>query len=172
MGGADKGWIEFEGRALIERVIERFAPQVDEVLISANRNAARYAALGHVVVGDTLQGYPGPLAGLHAGLRRAQHDWLVTCPCDSPWLPLDLVDRLWQACEAEHAQAAIARAADGAHPVFALVQRDASGSLDAYLRTGGRRVGEWYRTLHCVEVEFPDEADFRNLNSPDDLASD
>lgn len=171
MGGADKGWIEFEGRTLIERVIERFAPQVDELVISANRNATRYATLGHAVVGDTLQGFPGPLAGLHAAFDRARHDWLATCPCDSPWLPLDLVDRLWERCKAAHAQAAIARTAGGTHPVFALVQRDASGNLDDYLRAGGRRVGEWYRTLRCVEVEFPDEAAFRNLNSPDDLAS-
>ncbi len=169
MGGVDKGWIQFEGSTLIERVIERFAPQVDRLVISANRHAERYAALGHPVVGDVLADFPGPLAGLHPAFDATPHDWLATCPCDSPWLPLDLVDRLWKGCAQAQAQAAIARTKHGSHPVFALVQRGVSTRLDAYLRGSGRRVGDWYRTLRCVEVEFPDEEAFRNLNAPGDL---
>ena len=169
MGGLDKGWIQFEGSTLIERVIERFAPQVDRLLINANRHAERYAALGHPVISDVLPDFPGPLAGLHAAFGATSHDWLATCPCDSPWLPLDLVDRLWMGCAQAQAQAAIARTKHGSHPVFALVQPGVSTRLDAYLRGGGRRVGDWYRTLRCVEVEFPDEEAFRNLNAPGDL---
>jgi len=171
MGGADKGWVEFEGTPLVQVAIERFRPQVDELLINANRNVERYAALGYEVIQDPVGDFPGPLAGVLAALRYARHDWVATCPCDSPWLPVDLVGRLTAGCQASGAPAAIARTSSGIHPVFALVQRSETDRLDDYLRRGERRVGEWYRAIGCTEVLFEDEAAFRNLNTPDDLGS-
>lgn len=171
MGGVDKGWVELDGKPLIRYAIERFAPQVDELLISANRNIGRYAALACPVVSDTVDGFIGPLAGFHAAFGRARYDWLATCPCDSPWLPLDLVERLWTRCSAGAASAAVAHTAQGAHPVFALIHRDARDSLERYLGAGNRRVQEWFQSLRCIAVPFEDEAAFRNLNTPDDLPS-
>lgn len=170
MGGADKGWIELAGQPLIAHVIERFAPQVDELLISANRNLERYRALGYTVVPDQITGFIGPLAGLHAALASARHDWLASCPCDSPWLPPDLVPRLRAACDAEQALVAVARSGGQAHPVFALMHRDTRTALERYLHAGGRRVGEWYREMASVEVEFDDAHAFRNLNTDADLS--
>ncbi len=171
MGGVDKGWVEYDGQPLIRRAIERFAPQVDELLISANRSLDRYARLGYTVVSDEVEGFTGPLAGVHAALGSAKHEWLATCPCDSPWLAGDLVSRLWAACHAGAAAAAIACTKRGPEPVFALLRRDLRVSLGDYLRAGGRRVGDWYRGLDHVEVTFSDCGAFRNLNTRDDLGS-
>ena len=170
MGGVDKGWVELDAKPLIARAIERFGPQVDELFISANRALERYETLGYPVVRDEVPGFAGPLAGVHAALKIARSEWLASCPCDSPWLPLDLVARLYRACVTHAARVSVARSASGPHPVFALVQRAALPALEDYLQSGGRRVGEWYRSMPHVEVEFEDEAAFANLNTLEDLA--
>ena len=93
MGGVDKGLRELRGKPMAAWVLERFAPQVDEVLINANQNLDIYAKLGHRVIADQFGGYAGPLAGLHCGLSAASHPLVTTAPCDSPFLPMDLVTR-------------------------------------------------------------------------------
>jgi molybdopterin-guanine dinucleotide biosynthesis protein A len=170
MGGRDKGWVELHGRPLVERVLERFAPQVGQVLISANRNRERYAALGHEVIADVPPDYAGPLAGLHAALAHARFDLIATVPCDSPWLPLDLVQRLRGALEGSSAQIAVARSGGRLHPVFLLCRKSVAGQLQAYLAGGGRKAEGWCATLPCAQVDFDDPADaFRNVNTPEDL---
>ena len=94
MGGVDKGLKILRGKPMVEWVIERIAPQVHEVLINANQNLERYAAFGHRVIPDEIAGYAGPLAGLHRGLTEAANELVATVPCDSPFLPRDLVARL------------------------------------------------------------------------------
>lgn len=171
MGGVDKGLQLLRGRPLVTWVIERLAPQVDELLINANQNADRYAALGHPVIPDEITGYAGPLAGLHRGLGAARHHWVVTCPCDSPFLPADLVSRLYDAAVAADADLAVAKTGAQAHPVFALCRRSVLASLTAFLEDGGRKIDAWYARLATVEVPFDDEADaFGNINSRDELA--
>jgi molybdopterin-guanine dinucleotide biosynthesis protein A len=170
MGGVDKGLVTFASRPMVAHVIERLAPQVNEMLINANQNADRYAAFGHPVFGDDVGGFAGPLAGLHAALRRAAHPHVATVPCDSPFLPFDLVSRLADHLIAQDAQLAVARTFDQPHPVFCLVRRDVLAHLDAFLREGGRKIDAWYATLRVVEVPFDDEADaFRNINTAGEL---
>ena len=94
MGGVDKGLQPLRGKAMVEHVLARLAPQVDDIVINANQNLERYAAFGHRVVSDRVGGFAGPLAGLHAGLEAIAHPLAVTVPCDSPFLPADLVARL------------------------------------------------------------------------------
>src|SRR5690606_26712302 len=94
MGGVDKGLQPLRGKPMAQWVIERFAPQVDELLINANQNIEKYQLLGHRIIPDAISGYAGPLAGLHRGLGEAAHPLVVTAPCDSPFLPLDLVAQL------------------------------------------------------------------------------
>jgi len=173
MGGVDKGLVMLDGRPMAAHVLERLAPQVAEVLINANQNAERYAALGRPVVPDAVGGFAGPLAGLHAGLSRATRDHVVTVPCDSPFLPMDLVRRLGEALAARAGTAlAVARTFDQPHPVFCLVRRDVLPHLAAFLAAGGRKIDAWYATLDVVEVGFDDEADaFRNINTADELAA-
>ena len=170
MGGVDKGLQVLRGKPMIEWVLARFAPQVDEVLVNANQNAERYASFGHRVVADDIAGFAGPLAGLQAGLKAASHPLVVTCPCDSPFLPADLVARLREALERQSADLAVAKTGDQAHPVFSLCRRDLLPHLTEFLESGGRKIDAWYATLKVVEVKFDDEAEaFSNINTRDEL---
>lgn len=171
MGGIDKGLQELRGQTLVHRVVERLAPQVDELLINANQNAARYAAFGFRVVADQIPGFAGPLAGLHAALSTATHPLVATAPCDSPFLPADLVSRLFAALSAAHADLAVARTFDQPHPVFCLCRREVLPHLTEFLTSGGRKFERWYSTLNSVEVAFDDEAEaFENINTREELS--
>jgi molybdopterin-guanine dinucleotide biosynthesis protein A len=149
-------------------VLERLRPQVAEVVINANQNLEIYGAFGHRVVPDEIGGFAGPLAGLHAGLKAAAHPLVVTVPCDSPFLPMDLVSRLQQNLH-DH-DLAVAKTGAQPHPVFSLMKRQVRESLEAFLAQGGRKIDAWYAALEVVEVSFDDEADaFRNINTLEEL---
>ena len=172
MGGVDKGLQLFRGKPMVAHVIERFAPQVGELLINANRNPDDYGRFGHRVIADEIQGFAGPLAGFERGLAHASGALVVTAPCDSPFLPVDLVGRLRAALEREGAQLAVAKTGDQAHPVFSLMRRDVHASLRDFLSSGQRKIDRWYAALRVVEVSFDDEADaFLNINTREELAS-
>ena len=172
MGGVDKGLVELAGLPMVGHVLGRLAPQVADILINANQNAERYGAMGYPVVPDAVVGFAGPLAGLHAGMTAARRPYVVTVPCDSPFVPMDLVARLASGLEREGAQLAVAKTVDQPHPVFALVRRDVLPNLAAFLETGGRKIDAWYAALATVEVNFDDEADaFRNINTAQELAA-
>jgi molybdopterin-guanine dinucleotide biosynthesis protein A len=171
MGGADKGLLPLAGRPLVAHVLDRLAPQVDALLISANRNLDAYRTFGHPVLPDTLGEAQGPLAGLHAGLAACATPWLLTCPCDCPALPADLAARLLAAAEAEGASIAVATAAGKTQPAFQLLRRELLPALEAHFAAGGRKLMAWCREQGAVEVAFPDPAAFRNLNTPEDLAA-
>jgi molybdopterin-guanine dinucleotide biosynthesis protein A len=172
MGSVDKGLVELDGKPMVAHALERLAPQVGALLINANQNPERYAAFGYPVVPDEVGGFAGPLAGLHAGMRRATSAFVVTVPCDSPFLPLDLVARLAADIERDAAQLAVARTHAQPHPVFALVRRDVLDHLTAFLENGGRKIDAWYATLRVVDVAFDDEeAAFRNINTAAELAA-
>ena len=168
MGGVDKGLQPLRGKPMIGWVLDRLKPQVAEVIVNANQNIEKYEAYGHHVVRDEIGGFAGPLAGLHAGLKFAKHPLVVTVPCDSPFLPADLVSRLQAALGANHL--AVAKTGEQAHPVFSLMKRDVRESLEAFLAQGGRKIDAWYAALKVVEVSFDDEADaFRNINTLEEL---
>jgi molybdopterin-guanine dinucleotide biosynthesis protein A len=170
MGGVDKGLLELRGRPLAAWVAERLMPQVDELLVSANRSGERYAAIGYRVVGDRIPDFAGPLAGLHAALTVAAHPLVATVPCDSPFLPADLVLRLFSGLTATDADVAVARSGGRVHPVFCLCRRDLLPHLDAYLASGERRMAGWQATLKVAEVAFDDEAEaFANVNTGEEL---
>lgn len=170
MGGIDKGLQELRGQPMVHWVVERLAPQVDELLINANQNGERYAAFGHRVVPDQIPDFAGPLAGLHAALSAATHPLVATAPCDSPFLPADLVSRLFAALTAAQADLAVARTFDQPHPVFCLCRREVLPHLTEFLAGGGRKIDRWYSTLNIVEVAFDDEADaFENINTREEL---
>ena len=170
MGGVDKGLTLLRGKPMAQWVIERFAPQVDEVLINANQYLDAYAAFGHRVFPDAIGGFAGPLAGLHRGLCEASHDLVATVPCDSPFLPLDLVSRLHTALQDTDAELAVARTGEQPHPVFCLCRKSVLGSLTSFLEGGGRKIDAWYSALRIVEVRFDDQPDaFSNINTEAEL---
>ena len=170
MGTVDKGLKILRGKPMVRWVAERFAPQVDELLINANQNIEAYASLGHRVIPDEIAGFAGPLAGLHRGLSEAAHDLVATAPCDSPFLPRDLIARLRGALERENAELAVAKTGDQPHPVFCLCRRRVMPGLTEFLSSGGRKIDAWYARLKTVEVAFDDQPDaFSNVNTEAEL---
>ena len=170
LGGVDKGLQPWRGMRLVDHALARLAPQVREVTISANRNVADYAARGVRVLVDASDDFPGPLAGILAGLRASATPWLAVVPCDSPRLPADLVERLAAGVEAK-AGAVVQRANGRLEPVCCLLSTALADDLARYLTEGGRKVEGWI-AHHAAPVRFDrpdDEAAFANLNTPDDL---
>lgn len=171
MGGVDKGLQLLRGRPLVAWAIERLAPQVGELLINANQNLDRYAALGYPVLPDRVSDFAGPLAGLHAALSSAKHPLVLTVPCDSPFLPTDLAARLHAGLSAAGADLAIARAGGRVHPVFCLCRQTLLPALNDYLAAGERKFERWCGLQHATEVDFDDQPEaFENINRPDELA--
>ena len=171
MGGIDKGLRDFRGRPLVGHAIERLAPQVDELLINANRNPEAYSRFGYPVIADEIEGFAGPLAGFERGLAHAKGELVVTVPCDSPFLPMDLVERLENARAAASADLAVAKTGDQAHPVFSLMRRSVHESLREFLSSGQRKIDRWYGALAIVEVAFDDQPEaFLNINTLDELS--
>ena len=172
MGGVDKGLQVFRGRPMVAHVLEALAPQVGELLVNANRNPEAYERFGYRVIADEIPGFAGPLAGFERGLAHAAGALVVTAPCDSPFLPRDLVARLRTALEGQGAELAVAKTGDQAHPVFCLMRREVHASLAAFLASGQRKIDRWYATHRFVEVPFDDEADaFLNINTHAELTS-
>jgi molybdenum cofactor guanylyltransferase len=171
MGGIDKGLQPFRGKPLVAHAIERLAPQVDELLVNANRNPQAYERFGYPVIADEIEGFAGPLAGFERGLAHARGEFVVTIPCDSPFLPGDLVARLKEALLTREASLAVAKTGGRAQPVFSLMRRSVHDSLREFLASGQRKIDRWYAALAVVEVPFDDEADaFLNINTLGELS--
>ncbi len=172
LGGIDKGLVLLDGRPLVAHVIARFAPQVDTLLLSVNRNHDHYRSHCAHLVSDDHANAAGPLAGIAAALAVTDTPWLAVVPCDSPFLPSLLVATLRRALAQQAADIAVARTADGLQPVFALIATRLAPSLAEYLAQGGRKTDAWYARQALLEVDYEHErAAFMNINTPDDLAA-
>jgi molybdenum cofactor guanylyltransferase len=173
MGNIDKGLQLFRNVPMVAHVMQRLAPQVDSILINANQNLSAYQQFDAPVYTDHTPDYAGPLAGMQTGLMHCATEYMVTVPCDSPFLPHDLIPRLYDAIQSENADLAIAVTGESGHrqqhPVFCLLKKSLLPHLSAYLENGGRKVGEWTSSLQCAEVHFNDEAAFNNINTLEDL---
>ena len=168
MDGADKGLVIYQQRPLIEWMLERVRPQVNEILISANRNLDVYAKYGCRVLPDTLPDYPGPLAGVLTAMEAVSTEWLFVGPCDAPHLPADLVRHLWRAAQANHAPLAVAADAARTHYSIMLVQPRLADSLREYLAAGQHAIHRWQQTLNPARHVFSGHM-LANLNTPTDL---
>jgi len=178
MGGGDKGLRVIGGQTLLDHVIGRLDPQVDGLALNANGDPKRFADLNLTVIRDSIDGFAGPLAGVLAGLDWAAEqgaDTIVTAAADTPFLPCDLVPRLQLAAEGMAYPLALAATPDPArglarHPTFGLWPVALRDDLRASLRSGVRKVVQWSDRHDARLAEFPDEAAFFNVNTPDDLA--
>lgn len=170
LGERDKGLVELAGRPLAAHVLDRLRPQVAECVISANRHLDAYARFGVPVVADELPDQPGPLAGLLAAARPCRCDWLLCVPCDTPWLPEDLAQRLRET--ATRADVSLVRAADPArvHYAVMLIHRSLLPDLAQALADGERRVQAWQSRHHPADCPFPDPRAFFNINTERELA--
>ncbi|UAY92083.1 molybdenum cofactor guanylyltransferase MobA [Pectobacterium polaris] len=170
MGGHDKGLIALNGVPLYQHVLSRLKAQVDEVMISANRNQTMYAQSGCRIIGDFDASFPGPLAGILSGLHASPSEWVVFVPCDVPALPFDLVRRLWQA--RGEANATYATDGERPHPTLLLINRNLIESLETYLHLGNRKLMLFMEQVGANSVSFSDQPKaFRNMNSPEDLSN-
>ena len=176
MNGADKGLVQLRKKPLIHHVIARSKPQVDEILINANREIEQYEAFGYPVLKDISRqdekaDFLGPLAGFSLGLQHAKHEYVLTVPCDSPLLPFDLAERLFNGMVEALADIAVASSDGNAHPVFCLMKKSVLPSLTEYLASGERKVSTWQKSQKYIEVDFSDSSEaFVNLNTFEDLA--
>ena len=172
MSGVDKGLVQLQQKPLIAHVIARLNPQVDEIFINANREIVQYQAFALPVLQDEIAEFIGPLAGFSLGLQHAKHEYVLTVPCDSPLLPLDLAQRLYSSMAASLMDIAVASSAGNTHPVFCLMKKSVLPSLLSYIEGGERKVSTWQKSQQYVEVDFSDCADaFVNLNAFEDLAA-
>ncbi len=177
MGGSDKGLQNFHGLPLALQTLMRLQLQslpLQEVLINANRNLAAYESFGVPVWPDSIDGFAGPLAGFQTGLERCETPLMLTVPCDTPLFPLDLVERLYEAMDAQDADLAMAAApeADGTvrtQPVFCLLKTDLLESLVKFTQSGGRKIDAWTAQHRCAIVPFDLPGDspqaFANANT-------
>lgn len=173
MGSVDKGLQTFRDAPMALHVLMRLSPQVGNMVINANQNISAYENFGVPIWPDDMQGYAGPLAGLQTGLLHCETEYLVTAPCDSPFLPTDLVARLAEGLQTQQADLAVAVTGEGTsrqpHPVFCLAKTALLPHLTAYLQSGERKFDKWYATLKVAGVYFDDEDAFRNINTLNEL---
>ena len=168
MGGQDKGLMRLGGKPLWRHVADRLYPQVNRIVISANRNLEIYRTSGLPVMADTLSDFPGPLAGMLSVMKQTDDELFLFCPCDTPFIPDNLVARL----AAERQQAAVVWVHDGDrdHPAIALAHRSLAPHIADYLARGERRVMVFMRQAGGHSVDFSDMISaFRNINTPEDL---
>lgn len=166
--GGNKALQMLQGKPLLGWVLDAVGPQSTEVLISANDNLARYAVHGCPVITDDLPGQ-GPLAGLRSALRRAQYARVVSVPCDTPFLPPDLLARLSVALDMPEIEAAVTVCEGRQQYAIAMYRKDVLPRLDTFLATGKRKLGDWLLTLNVREVTFDDVQAFANINTQQEL---
>jgi molybdenum cofactor guanylyltransferase len=179
MGGGDKPMRQIGGRPILARVIARLAPQCDGLILNANGDPARFASFGLPVVPDTIENFPGPLAGILAALdwaaiHRPDAAWILSAASDCPFLPRDLVARLQRACAEQDAQLAVAASDEQPHPVIGLWSVALREELrHALVVEDVRRVGSWTARYRLATVTWPAEPfdPFFNANTPDDIAT-
>ncbi|MHC2252839.1 molybdenum cofactor guanylyltransferase MobA [Bradyrhizobium embrapense] len=178
MGGGDKPMRMIAGRTILQRVIDRLAPQCSGLIINANGDPARFAAFGLPVVADDVADFPGPLAGILAALdwtaaNRPDAKWVLSAAGDCPFLPRDLVARLEQARAAENAELAVASSGGQVHPVIGLWSVRLRGELrHALVEEDVRRIDRWTARYPLATVEWPAEPldPFFNANTVEDIA--
>jgi molybdenum cofactor guanylyltransferase len=176
--GIDKGLQMLAGHPLTQHVAQRLQTQVGCILINANQHLPEYQALGYPVFGDdplaTAERFAGPLAGVHRGLNVCATlpgiRYMATAPCDSPFFPLNLVERLSVALSESMASLAVVRTGRFAQPVFTLMHLSVLAGLSSFLGSGGRKIDQWYGQFAHIEVEFDALEAFDNINTPEDLA--
>lgn len=165
-GNQDKGFVLLDDKPLIEHTVERIRPQVDEIIISANRNFKEYRDYSDSVISDEHDGFQGPLTGIVSCLPHCGYEWALIVPCDLPFLPIDLVKRL---CAGNESDIVIVET-DGEKQLVFLMHASLLSSLQEYIESGNRKVMSWIEQLNPSVVSFNDESDsFLNINSEDQL---
>lgn len=166
MDGKDKGLVELANRPLIEYVIDGIKPQVETIILNANRNQEKYSHYGYPVISDELNDFQGPLAGFFSAMKNTTTSHIVTLPCDGPLLPGDLVERLLFALNDKKADIAVAHDGERMQPVYSLIPKSLIASLNTFLGSGERKIDLWYKQHRIALADFSDcPQTFRNINT-------
>ena len=170
MGGVDKGLQPLQGKPLFQFIYDRLHSQVEHISVNANRNQAIYAVAGLPVFGDNIEGFQGPLSGILTALERSETDFVLFVPCDSPFFPDNLLEKLKSAVDFHGVSIAYVHDGEREHPTFCLMARSLKEKLAAYLAAGDRRMLQFMRQNGAVSVDFSEnKAAFTNINSLDEL---
>ena len=166
MGGKDKGLVKFADKPLIQSVIEKILPQVEHIIINANRNTSDYEAFGYQVISDAVNDFQGPLAGFMAAMEFVTTKYIVFVPCDGPMLSDELVNRLARQLLKDNADIAVAHDGHRMQPVYVLISTHLKHSLEQYLLSNKRKIDQWYANHRVTIVDFSDTPDtFININT-------
>jgi molybdenum cofactor guanylyltransferase len=172
MEGQDKGLVLLKNKPMIEYVIDILKPQVGNLLINANRNHDKYSEYGFDIVSDELSGYHGPLAGMASSLNMIITPYMLTAPCDSPFIPEDLAERLITALESNNADISVAHNGERMQPVFCLMKKELMSSMNDFLHQGERKIDKWFNQHNLAIADFSDiPKTFDNLNTLEDIQS-
>ena len=170
MGGQDKGLVEYKNTTLIQHVISGIAKQAEHILINANRNIDTYAAFGFPVIEDSLQNFQGPLAGFYAAMQQAETDYILTLPCDGPYVVDDYLQAMLNVLNEQDCEMVIASDGERMQPVYALIPVRLKDSLLRYLEAGERKIDRWYQRHQFALAEFSESTKlFTNINTPEDI---
>ena len=170
MGGIDKGLFKLQGKPLISYSIDLIRPQVGEIIINTNRNTTAYCEFGYPLIGDNYPGHEGPLVGIAGCMASAKTAWIVCIPCDSPFLPDDLVERMYQKVQKDNAEICMAHDGEFTQPVFVLLKTSLLNSLHNFLANGERKPDKWYASHRLTTADFSDKPhSFININSQNDI---
>lgn len=170
MGGRDKGLIEIAGKPMIEYVMAGLGPQVKTMIINANRNLSAYLDYGLPVIADEFSGFNGPLAGMASCMRVVDTKFMVSVPCDSPFLPYDLVARLYKGLKDGEADVSVAHDGKRMQPVFSLLKTELLDSLTEFLNRDEHKIDKWFDRHKTVTTDFSDQPEtFMNINTPEDI---
>jgi molybdopterin-guanine dinucleotide biosynthesis protein A len=170
MGGGDKGLVSLAGRPMIEYVLEALKPQLENILINANRNREVYESYHYPVIPDLHEGYKGPLEGMISAMASAETDYIITVPCDAPLLPDDYVERMLARTISQQADIGVADSGERIQPVFSILRCTLYESLSQYLDSGERKIDLWFQQHKMVKIDFSDKPEiFENINTREDV---
>ncbi|MCU7938010.1 MAG: molybdenum cofactor guanylyltransferase MobA [gamma proteobacterium symbiont of Bathyaustriella thionipta] len=170
MKGHDKGLLKLLERPMIDYVIDRLKPQVEQILISANRHIDTYQKFGYEVLLDDYDDYRGPLAGMSRGLAHSKSEYLLTVPCDGPLLPMDLASRMLDFAQQKNVKAVLAFDGQYKQPTYNLIHKDLLTHLTRSLENNEHKLGKWLMDNGALKLDFSDQKSaFLNVNTPDDL---
>ena len=168
MGGVDKGLLLWQSQPLVSHLIQALRPQVKTILINANRHQATYAHYGYPVISDTLTGFQGPLAGLLTALKHAETSYVLTLPCDSPFLTEHFAARLVTCLNDSNAALVVAHDGQQLQPTYALVPTYLYSTLYDFISQGERKLRVWFEQQQAIEADCSDIASmFQNINTPE-----
>ncbi|QLB20989.1 bifunctional molybdenum cofactor guanylyltransferase MobA/molybdopterin-guanine dinucleotide biosynthesis adaptor protein MobB [Vespertiliibacter pulmonis] len=173
-GGKEKGLQQLNGKPIISHILDRLTLQVSDIYLNINRSEALYQQLYPEIpkYSDNLEGFQGALSGMLSGFQRIESEYLLFVPCDCPFPPKNLLQKLSTSLRINQVNIAYAHDGEQAHPTFALLHRTVEADLMAYLAQGERRLLHFFQTQRSVAVDFSEQSQaFQNFNTEEALAS-